>query len=267
MQAQKLAWLDDALRKNPCDLFITSQELFGGGSTREICRQKGATTDDVPVTEGWLADNIGKLARKHDTHIGIGASVTRRGEVTEDFLYYNRKGELLGYHSKIALPLQDSVTTNGASAIKPETNYERAVRVIDLSELGIRVGTVFCWQVFFVDFWNDLMRQGCNLVAHPIKFAPRAWYKKGQTEDGSFTRTGFTQKKGSDQEDSDSLGWIRKLLFESEFKQFPIAVSCNTWDGGAEFLALVGWVDEVTHKTNLVNVKSIADEEKVIVTE
>src|SRR5271165_551783 len=258
MQSEKLAWFQKALRENPCDLFISSQELFGGGSTREICRLKGIKTDDVPVTEGWLTDNIGGLARKHDTCIGIGASVKRRDVVTEDFLYYSRKGELLGYHSKIALPVQDSVTTNGASGITPQTNYERAVKVIELPELGIRIGTVFCWQVFFVDFWNDLMRQGCTLVAHPIKFAPRAWYLKGRTPDGKETRVGFTQNKGSDDPKSDSLGWIQKLEYESTFKQMPIAVSCNTWDGGEKYLALVGWVDEITHGSDLNNYPSVA---------
>jgi hypothetical protein len=266
MQAEKLAWLQKALRENPCDLFISSQELFGGGSTREICRLRGVETDDVPVTEGWLTENVGGLARKHNSCIGIGASVKRRDVITEDFLYYSRKGELLGYHSKLALPVQDSVLTNGASDITPELNYERASRVIDIPELGIRAGTVFCWQVFFVDFWAHLMRQGCSLVVHPIKFAPRAWYDKGQTLEGKETRIGFTQNKGSDDPKSDSLGWIRKLRYESEFKQLPIAVSCNTWDGGEKFLALVGWVDEVTHKTNLLHLPSTAETERVVVT-
>jgi hypothetical protein len=266
MQAEKLAWLEKALRENPCDLFISSQELLGGGSTREICRRKGVETDDVPVTEGWLAENIGSLARKHKTCIGVGASVNRRDVVTEDFLYYSRKGELLGYHSKLALPKQDSIITNGASGITPG-KYEQAVKVIELPELGIRVGTVFCWQVFFVDFWNDLMRQGCTLVVHPIKYAPRAWYDKDQTPDGKETRIGFLQNRGSDDPESDSLGWIRKLRYESEFKQMPIAVSCNTWDGGEKFLALVGWVDEVTHNTKLFNLPSVTTTEKVVVTE
>jgi len=111
------------------------------------------------------------------------------------------------------------------------------------------------------------MRHGCNLVAHPIKFAPRAWYKKGENHNGEFTRTGFQQNKDSDKPEDDTLGWIRKLLFESEFKQLPIAVSCNTWNAGSKYLALVGWVDEVTHKTNLDHLCSTAETEKVIVTE
>jgi hypothetical protein len=220
----------------------------------------------VPVPEEWLTERIGGLARKHSVCIGIGASVKRRNVITEDFLYYSKKGDLLGYHSKIALPKQDSILTNGASELTPEADYERASGVIEIPELGVRVGTVFCWQVFFVDFWARLMEQRCSLVVHPIKFAPRAWYKKDRNLEGKETRIGFSQNSGSDLPEDDSLGWIRKLKYESEFKQLPIAVSCNTWNGGAKYLALAGWVDEVTGKTNLAHLPSTAETERVIVT-
>jgi Carbon-nitrogen hydrolase len=266
MQAAKLAWLDKSLAENPCELYLTAQELFGGGSIREICRMKQIATDDFPVTEQWLAENIGGLARKHNVHIGVGASV-KREVVTEDFLYYGPRGELIGYHSKIALPVQDNIALGGASGITAESDYQRAVKLIEIPALGLRVGTVFCWQVFFRQFWNDLSAQSCNLVVHPVKFAPRAWYQKGIDPAGKFTRTGFTQNKGSELPEDDTLGWIRKLKYESEFKQLPIAVTCNTWDGGEKYLALVGWVDEVTHRTNLFHLPSIATTEKVVVTE
>jgi hypothetical protein len=266
-QAEKLDWLNKAIAQNPCDLFLTSQELFGGGSTREICRLKGIDTDDIPVTEEWLNANVGMLAAFHDTHIGIGASVRRGDVVTEDFLYYSNKGKLIGWHSKVALPAQDSVVTNGASGITPETDFARASKPITIPELGLHVGTVFCWQVFFVDLWTNYFRAGVNLVVHPVKFAPRAWYLKGTDLSGRLTRIGFTQEKSSDDPNSDPLGWIRKLKAESEFKQVPIAVTCNTWDAGAQYLAIVGWVDEVTFKTNLFHLPSTAETEKVVVTD
>jgi predicted amidohydrolase len=266
-QEAKLQWLDKALSANPSDLFLSAQEYFGGGSIREICRLKNIATDDFPVTEEWLKEHVGGLARKHNTHIGIGATVNRMGVNTEDFLYFDNTGKLLGHHSKMALPMQDLVMTNGASKVTPEIDAARAATPILLPALELRVGTVFCWQVFFVDLWNDLMRNGCTLVVHPMKFAPRAWYQKGQNAAGEETRTGFTQGEGSDDPESDPLGWIRKLKYESEFKQLPIAVTCNTWAGGEKFLALVGWVDEVTHRTNLLNVPSIASNEAVVVTQ
>lgn len=269
--AGKLDWLDKALAANPCDLFLLPQEYFGGGSCREICRIKGIVTDDVPVTELWLQGNVAMLARKHKTHLGIGATVrhvdpeTFAVKLTEDYIYFDDEGEYLGHHSKIALPKQDSIVTNGASGVTPETDLVKAVTPIHLPKLGIRAGTVFCWQVFFNKFWQSLADRQANLVVHPIKFAPRAWYVKGQNLDGQETRIGFTQNKGSDNFASDELGWIRKLKFESEFKELPIAVSCNSWEGGNEFLALHGFVDEVTDRTKLINISSTAEAADVVV--
>lgn len=263
---EKLKWLDEAITANSCDLFLTPQEYFGGGSCREICRLKGIKTDDAPVTEQWLEVQIATLAVKHKTHIGIGASVNRNGIVTEDFLYYDSAGKYLGHHSKMALPVQDSILNGGASNITPETDPSRAAKLIEIPELGLRVGTVFCWQVFFNRFWQELSDLNCNLVVHPIKFAPRAWYEKGINPQGQPTRIGFKQGTESKDGETDSLGWIRKLKYESEFKQLPIAVTCNTWNGGGQYLALVGWVDETCGRTLLQNFPSTPENEAVQVT-
>lgn len=267
IQQQKLDWLNKAIHDNPCDIFLTSQEFFGGGSIREIVRAKGIETDDFPVAQDWLDTEIGAMAQKRQTAIGIGASVNRDGVITEDFVYYNKAGIYVGHHSKIALPMQDNVALNGASHITPETDYARAVNPVIMADLGLRIGTVFCWQVFFIEFWNDLMRAGVNLCVHPIKFAPRAWYKKGQDANGENVRTGFTQNKGSELAEDDSLGWIRKLRFESEFKQLPIAVTCNTWDGGEKYLALEGWIEAIRGVENLHHLPSVSSTEIVTVTE
>lgn len=262
---QKVAWLDRALEANPCDLFLTPQEYFGGTSTAELCRLKGTYTADMPVTEAWLREVIGDVARRHNVHIGIGATVQRQVR-TEDFLYFDNEGQLLGYHSKMALPAQDSILLGGNSQIAPETDIERACTPVMLPALGLRVGTVFCWQVFFNDAWSLLAANGCNLIVNCIKFAPRAWYAKGETADGYKCRVGFCQEKDGGDPASDSLGWIRKLRAESEFKELPIAVTCNTWSGGEKYLALCGWVDEVTGKTQLFNVPSTPEAELVHVT-
>jgi hypothetical protein len=266
-QAEKLAWLDKALSENSCDLLLSSQEVFGGGSMRELCRMKGIETDDVPVSPEWLAENIGNLCKKHNVHIGIGATVNRNGINTEDYTYFDRAGKYLGHHSKIALPVQDSIINGGASQVTPETDLERAASVIALPELGIRVGTIFCWQIFFNDFFTLLRRNKCNLAVNCIKFSPRSWYKKDKDAAGFFTRVGFAQETCSSNAADDSLGWIDKLKFESRYKEFPIAVTCNTWNGGTKYLALVGWVDEVTGHTKLENLPSTAETERVIVTE
>lgn len=264
---KKMAWLEDAIINNPSDLFLTPQEFIGGGSIRELCRMKGIATDDQPVNRDWLDQHVGTLALKHKTAIGFGASTSYlTGDTGEEYHYYGSDGRHIGCHRKIALPVQDNVALGGASKITPETSYDEAVKLIHIPELGLHIGTVFCWQVFFTQFWHDLAKQNANLVVHPIKFAPRAWYKKGKNSEGDFTRVGFTQNKGSELPEDDTLGWIRKLKYESEFKMLPIAVTCNTWDGGEKYLALAGFVDEVTHKTSLHHIPSTAFANLVSVT-
>jgi hypothetical protein len=167
----------------------------------------------------------------------------------------------------MALPVQDTILRNGASGVTPETDFDLASNVIELPLLGIRAGTVFCWQVYFNEFWTALSAQKCSLVVHPIKFAPRAWYKKGVNPAGENTRVGFTQESGSDNPDSDALGWIRKLRYESEFKELPIAITCNAWDGGPKFLALSGFIEAPTGKEELIHSPSVPDTDIVTVHE
>ncbi len=267
MQKQKIEWLDKALTVNKCDLFLLPQEYFGGGSCREICRLKGVQTDDVPVTPEWIETHVGDLAHKHQVHIGLGATTTRGNITTEDYHYIDPSGRVVGYHSKMALPVQDTILRNGASKVTPETDFDRAATVIHLPLLDIHVGTVFCWQVYFNEFWTMLEAQKCSLVVHPIKFAPRAWYKKGQNPAGENTRIGFTQESGSDDPESDALGWIRKLAYESEFKQLAIAVTCNAWDGGPKFLAMSGFIEKTTGRCELNHPKSVPETDLVNVHE
>lgn len=265
MRQEKWKWLSEAIKRTDCDILLLSQEFFGGGSCREICRLRGQQTDDQPVTVDYLSENIANLGAT--CHIGIGATVDHEACRSEDYLYFRPDGTLLGYHSKIALPVQDSTLTNGASKVLPEHDFKRATTPVVIPDLGLRVGTVFCWQVFFNDFWAEMAHNKCSLIVHPIKFAPRAWYKKGQNQAGEETRVGFTQESGSDDPSSDALGWIRKLKAESEFRDLPIAVTCNTWSGGEKYLALVGFVDEVTGHTNLEHVPSTETAERVIIHE
>lgn len=260
-QVEKWQWLSSAIAKTDCDLFLLPQEYFGGGSMREVCRLKGIQTDDVPVTLEYLQENIGMLGAT--CHIGIGATVNRFDVNTEDYLYFKPDGTLLGHHSKMALPAQDSVLTNGASQVTPEADLHAAASLVEIPELGLRVGTVFCWQVFFNYFWSELKANKCNLVVHPIKFAPRAWYEKGQNPDGQNTRVGFTQNSGSKDAADDALGWIRKLKFESEFKELPIAVTCNSWAGGEKYLALNGFIEETVGRTEAFPTQSTADAERI----
>ena len=186
--------------------------------------------------------------------------------MTEDFLYYSRKGELLGYHSKIALPEQDSVVLKGASGITPETNYERACRVIEIPELGIRVGTVFCWQVYFTDFWAHLMRQRCSPWPTPSSLR----LEHGTTRAKLLmeaTRIGFKQNKGSDDPKSDPRPGSVSCSMKANSSRCQLRAPAThgtvvtnislLWDG---------WMRRHTGR-HLFHLPSTAEVEQVVVTE
>jgi hypothetical protein len=225
MKDQKLEWLDKAVADNPCDLFLTPAGFVGETTCKGHI--EGFETDDAPVTESWLLDRVGSICRKHNVHIGFGATVIRTDRNSEDFVYFDSDGQVLGSHSA-------------------NVDYDRPVVPVQMPKLGIRVGTIFVWQVFSSQIWNDY-KEKVNLLVHPLEFAPGA------------NQQGMSEENG--------LKWVRKLKFESEYKEVPIACTCNTWDAGEEYLALVGWIEEPTGRTNYVRLPCIAETEKVVVAE
>src|SRR5712692_5384451 len=103
-RAAKLAWLEKAIDANPCDLFLTSQEFFGG---------HWIMPGDLHMDTAWLDEVIGGLAKKNNVAIGVGASVQHEHGATQDYVYYDRTGKRLGHHTKFANPGYDTVP-NGA---------------------------------------------------------------------------------------------------------------------------------------------------------
>jgi hypothetical protein len=249
--ADKTKWLDEALAKTDCDLFLLSQEYYGGHYVEP---------NHLHYEQAWLDDTVGGLARKHGKHIGVGACLKHEGGASEDFIYYSSDGENLGHHKKYALPAYDDIRANGHGKLLPETDYSRRTTPIEIPKLGLRVGTVFCWEVFSQTIWGAYSMANCNLIAHPIKFAPRGWLVKKKDENGVVHVTGFDQKP----KDTD---WLDKLKFQSRFSMMPIAVTCNSWKIGPKFMAFVGWIDELLGRTDFHEVPSTADAEKIVVTE
>lgn len=249
----KLAWLRDAVSRFPCDLFVTPQEYFGGHYIMP---------DDLHIERGWLVEHVGAIARDAKTAIGVGACAKNDGGgATEDFIYFGKDGRLLGWHSKFALPAYDDIRAPGHGQLWPETSYQRRVRPIAIPELRLKVGTVFCWEAFSQSVFPAYSFAGANLIAHPIKFAPRGWLKNEKKPDGMFHIVGFghAPKSGIWMERLRSVGRHEALC--------PIAVSCNSWDLGAKFMALVGHVDELRGATVLEDVPSVGTEERVRVFE
>lgn len=246
----KLTWMDDALGRTECKLFLTPQEYFGGHYVMK---------NNLHVERHWLEDEMGKLAQKHKVCLGVGACVkqTVGGGAMEDYVYFDSDGNPLGTHSKFALPAYDDVRSSGHGALWPETSWKKRTTPISIPELRLKVGTVFCWEVFSQTIFPAYSIGGCNLIAHPIKFAPRGWLKNKKQPDGKLHIVGFGNEPKSEM-------WVDRLIMASRHQVMcPIAASCNSWNLGPKFAAVVGHIDEVKKTTDIHNLASNKDDEYI----
>ena len=249
---EKLEWLNRTLGEIECDLFLTPQEFIGG----HYVWQLSGKSAPLHVDRDWLVSEAGKLANKHKKHLALGACCkTGKSGATEDLLYLDDSGSLLGYHSKYALPSYDDQRTGGHGQLWPETSYPKRATPIDIPKLRLRAGTVFCWEVFSQSLWASYSYARCNVIMHPIKFAPRGWLKNRVLGDGLKHIVDFGNAPKSQV-------WVDRLIMASRHQCFcPVAVSCNSWNLGEKFMALVGHVDEVKRTTNLIDVPSAGSRE------
>lgn len=241
----KLEWLDRALEVTACDLFLTPQEYLGGHYVMK---------NDLHMDRSWMIDTIGDLARKHSKCIGVGACVkTKETGATEDYLYFDRGGNLLGWHTKFALPSYDDARTGGHGNLWPETSYDKRITPIKIPELRLNIGTIFCWEVFSQSMWASYSFNRVNLVVHPIKFAPRGWLQNKKQLDGKLHIVGFGNAPKSEI-------WKDRLVMASRHQCLcPIAISCNSWNLGPKYSALVGKVDELMKTTDMYDIPSIGE--------
>ena len=246
----KLAWVRSTLADHEdTDLLLLPQEYLGG--TVMMHHDRHAEVE-------WMHEQFGAIAKEHETHIAVGAAVKHKtGGSTEDYLYYDDDGKFLGYHRKFALPRYDDVRADGAGELWPEISFTKRSQPIFLPKLGLVVGTIFCWEVFSTALWSAYGFAGVNLITHPIKFAPRGWLKVSTTGEGK----GRKRVVGFGQDASNNI-WQERLLAASKFEVMcPIAVTCNTWNLGEKYMALVGHINEVYGDTELHDIPSAATAE------
>lgn len=241
----KVAWLKDAIARTDCDLFLLPQEYFGG---------LYGMPSQVHVERSWVQDVVGSIARSEKKHIGVGAACTMANRAAmEDYIYFDDEGIEVGFHSKFALPSYDDVRTHGGGQLWPETSFRRRVEPILLPKLGLKIGTIFCWEIFSLMIGPAYSFAGVNLIVHPIKFAPRGWLKLSKANEDP---TGKRQILGFDQEKKSQI-WIEKILATSKhITMCPIAITCNTWNLGEKYMAICGLADELRGRTSIVEVPS-----------
>jgi hypothetical protein len=135
--------------------------------------------------------------------------------------------------------------THGYGRLVPEVDFQNRLRPVVLQN-GLRLGTVFCWEVFSIVLWAAYRYGGCNLITHPVKFAPAGYPKKGKRKGETIIESfGLCDKGKWDI-------WKNRLLAANLYECFcPILVSCNIWNLGKKFVAVCGHVDEVFGSTRL----------------
>jgi predicted amidohydrolase len=241
----KVKWLRDTLDKTPCDLFLLPQEFIGGHYVHHNL-SKGQMPLHVPRSQ--VEEIFGEIAGKHGVALGVGACITDEDDPdrgTEDYLYFNKDGSVAGHHRKFALPRYDDARAKGAGRLWPETVWKDRATPIELPSLGLRIGTVFCWEIFALTLAPAYAFAKTNLIVHPIKFAPRGWLKT-QVIDGEQHIVGFNQAPKSQE-------WIARLKMLGRHEVLcPIAISCNTWSIGDKYKAITGHVDEMLGTTDIV---------------
>jgi len=244
----KLKWLDEAMGKTECGMFLTPQEFFGGTVMMNT---------DLHMPIEWVKSNCSSLARNHGMILGVGAATKQEsGGATEDYHYFDSDGSYCGAHTKFALPAYDDVRTKGAGQMWPETKYSRRIKVVEIPSNGMKIGTLFCWEVFSLTIVPAYTFQGMHLLVHPIKFAPRGWLKMSKPAE-----TGTKNVIGFDQAPKSQIWCDRLTGIGRHVSICPIAVSCNTWNLGAKYLALCGHVDEQGSTTDLHELPSTPEQD------
>ena len=252
----KVKWFRDTLDKTPCDLFLLPQEFIGGHYVHRTL-SNGQMPLHVPRSQ--VEETFGEVARQHGVALGVGACITDEADPdrgTEDYLYFDKDGSVAGHHRKFALPRYDDARAAGAGRLWPETVWKDRVKPIELASLGLRIGTVFCWEIFALTLVPAYALAKTNLIVHPIKFAPRGWLKT-EVIDGEQHIVGFNQAPKSEE-------WIARLKMLGRHEALcPIAISCNTWNIGVKYKAITGHVDEMLGTTDIPEIGSEPGAERV----
>jgi len=206
---EKLDWLEKAIRENPCDIFITPQEYFGGDYIMP---------NQSSFTEEEILPKLLELSNKYNIGLIIGLIESEDGDNYERMWFIDK--ELKGKITKFIEPAY-TLKNVGTYGLVEEDNIDNRFQTFEIK--GALVSGFFCWEIY-----SDLLLCGLGLLdldfcVSQIKFGISAAPKKEKLPNGLIKVGGINFFKDTN--------WERRLNLANEFElKCPIMISTNSWN-------------------------------------
>lgn len=160
--------LRNATREKAIEFGATLIVTAGRCGADVVCLPETCPAHDLPWEDcfaivesipGPLFDSLSRGARDHKTYVIAGLTERRGERIYNTAVVIDRRGELIGQYDKIhpVLPEMDRGVTPGD-----------AVRVFE-TDFG-RVGLAICFDIGWPAVWDELGRQGAEIVFWPSAY-------------------------------------------------------------------------------------------------
>lgn len=229
---EKLAWLDAMCKKHRPDIFVTTQEYFGGAVMM---------SHDRDFELDFLYPKLKKLNKKYGTAFVCGVQQQNKDRSNSSAIWFiNEDGEYLGRVRKFALPKYDHIVTNGFGQVTPETDLFNRFKLFEIC--GAHVSAIFCWEVYSDILWTGLGIMKPDLIFSMIKFGANAWPKvrknkaTGLNEVVDFGYGGWKEEGR----------WIERLNVANLWQvKCPIVCSTNSWNLRPISMPMAGTISNI----------------------
>jgi len=223
LECSTTPWRDGSRRVLPSP-GISRWPLCAANSRRSTTRRSTCTSE-----ADYIEETFGEVARRHQVALGVGACefarTSRTGARPRTTCISTRTASTAG--STASSPYLPTMTSiQGRRPAVPETDYQRRIKPVDLPKVGLRVGTVFCWEIYARALVPAYAFNDVNLLVHPIKFAPRGWSRRARARRSRLSLRPGCQVRGLDQP---AQG--RRAMGSDVAQSRSLA---NTWDIGAK---------------------------------
>ncbi len=217
--SDKVAWAEYAIKMHKPELMILPQEYFGG-----IQQEIFKTGEPLVYPEEEVLKPMKGLSKKYSCGILFGALIKDDGlgQTRERIYGVDSSGKLAGFQDKIFLPAYDHIEAGGIPRVSPEVSFSEREAPIIID--GVRVGILFCWEVFSGKLWRTVAQGQPDIIANMIKFGIKGYPQKSKNAvTGQSLVTGFGFGKDG--------GWFKRLEMAATYDvSVPIISSTNSWN-------------------------------------